>query len=210
MNASSSNWMIFITYRIRDGADDDGYDDWLRRIDNPFFNAIPGVKRYTNWKVHDSRRPLPFTHFDFLEIDDVEELETVWFNPDLNAFRAEWVRLWGRGVPDPDNAHCCLCEADASTAPTANLVVFPGADGAPADATPWTTRELLHKHYALGPSDTWRTTDIGARAAQFARFAVQFTTAPQDAAAIAKTAPEAARAFSASLIAAPPWFTKDK
>ncbi len=42
MNASLPNRMIFITDRIHDGADD---DDWRRRVDYPFFNAIPGIKR---------------------------------------------------------------------------------------------------------------------------------------------------------------------
>ena len=44
-----TNWTILLTYRIRDGADADGYDDWLRTIDNPFFNAIPDAARFANF-----------------------------------------------------------------------------------------------------------------------------------------------------------------
>ena len=91
--------MIFLTYRIRDGAVADGYHDWLRSIDNPFFNAIPGIKCYTNWKVHGSLSALPFTHFDFLEIDEVDQLELLWFNPELNSFRTEWCACGGATCP---------------------------------------------------------------------------------------------------------------
>jgi hypothetical protein len=201
MSSSPTNWMIFLTYRIRDGADADGYDDWLRSIDNPFFNAIPGIKCYTNWKVHGSPSPLPFTHFDFLEIDDVNQLESLWFNPELNTFRIEWVRLWGRDVPDPNNALCYLCESDSSrAAPQANLVLEP-APGRGETNGAWTTRELLHKHYAMGPSETWRTTDFNDASARFANFNVNYTAAPLEAGAMNND-----MAFSSTLIAAPEGF----
>jgi hypothetical protein len=201
MSSSPTNWMILLTYRIRDGADADGYDDWLRSIDNPFFNAIPGIKCYTNWKVHGSPSALPFTHFDFLEIDDIDQLESLWFNPELNTFRTEWMRLWGRDVPDPNNALCYLCESDPrSTALQANLVLEPGP-GRGTNNGAWTTRELLHKHYAMGPSETWRTTDIKVTSARFSNFNVNYTAAPLEAGAMNNDA-----AFSATLIAAPEGF----
>ena len=201
MSSSPTNWMILLTYRIRDGADADGYDDWLRSIDNPFFNAIPGIKCYTNWKVHGSPSALPFTHFDFLEIDDIDQLESLWFNPELNTFRTEWMRLWGRDVPDPNNALCYLCESDPrSTALQANLVLEPGL-GRGTNNGAWTTRELLHKHYAMGPSETWRTADIKGTSARFSNFNVNYTAAPLEAGAMNNDA-----AFSATLIAAPEGF----
>ena len=43
--------MILITYNVREGAEADGYEQWLRDIDNPFFNSVPGIRHYTNWKV---------------------------------------------------------------------------------------------------------------------------------------------------------------
>jgi hypothetical protein len=201
MSSSPTNWMILLTYRIRDGADADGYDDWLRSIDNPFFNAIPGIKCYTNWKVHGSPSALPFTHFDFLEIDEVDQLELLWFNPELNSFRTEWVRLWGRDVPDPNNALCYLCESgSSSTTPQANLVLEPGP-GSGSKNGAWTTRELLHKHYSMGPSETWRTTDLKDASSRFANFNVNYTAAPLVTGAMNNDA-----AFSATLIAAPEGF----
>lgn len=201
MSQSPTNWMIFITYRIRDGADTDGYDDWLRSIDNPFFNAIPGIKCYTNWKVYGSSMALPFTHFDFLEIDGVDQLESLWFNDELNTFRTEWVRLWGRGVPDPDNEVCYLCESDSRiTAGQANLLleILPGSG---SKTGMWTTRELLHKHYSMGRSKNWRITDFIDASVQFANFNVNYMAAPLVTGAINNDA-----AFSATLIAAPKGF----
>jgi hypothetical protein len=208
MNAPAiKDWMIFIPYRIRDGADADGYDDWLRKIDNPFFNAIPGIKCYTNWKVYGSRHPVPFTHFDFLEIDDVEQLEKVWFNPDLNDFRTEWVRLWGRGVPDPDNAHCFLCRSALHGGPAqAGLVLSQGTSAASSDAAQWATQELLHKHYAVGPSESWRTKEMTPAAAPFAQFAVRYMPGSLDAVDLGAATWGADNALSATLIAAPDEF----
>lgn len=198
MPPTPTNWMIFITYRIRDGADTDGYDDWLRSIDNPFFNAIPGIKCYTNWKVYGSSMALPFTHFDFLEIDGIDQLDSLWFNDELNTFRAEWVRLWGRGVPDPDNEVCYLCESDSGIrAGQANLLLE-ALPGSGSKTGMWTTRELLHKHYSEGRSKNWRITDFNDASVQFANFNVNYMAAPLVTSAINNDA-----AFSATLIAAP-------
>ncbi len=79
-------WMILITYRIRQGAEADGYDEWLRTVDNPFFNSFKAISHYTNWKVVASAGSIQFSHVDFLVIENVEDLEMLWFDPDLNTF----------------------------------------------------------------------------------------------------------------------------
>ena len=152
-------------------------------------------------------KPLPFTHFDFSRSRRHRSgIETRFgSNPDLNAFRTEWVRLWGRGVPDPDNAHCYLCEtASGIAAAQPNLVVLPGLSGR-QNVQAWSTRELLHKHYALGPSESWRTSDITAGAPGFADYGVVYTPSPLDAEALAESF-GGQESFSATLIAAPDGF----
>lgn len=95
--------VIFIVYCLPADAEGRGYADWLRGIDMPFFNAIPGVRHYANWRVSEILRGEPpiWDWFDFQGLSDATALESVWFNPDLDEFRTNWVKLWGYGHSDP-------------------------------------------------------------------------------------------------------------
>ena len=42
--------MVFLAYTPRSDNVLRGYEDFLRKVDNPFFNAQPGVAHYSNWK----------------------------------------------------------------------------------------------------------------------------------------------------------------
>ncbi|XWN30144.1 MAG: hypothetical protein ROR55_22050 [Devosia sp.] len=86
--------MVFIVYNTNADAVARGYEPWLRETDCPFFNSIPGIAYYANWKMD---APSPFAYFDFLIIEGDDRLKDVWFNKDLDHFRTEWVRLWGYG-----------------------------------------------------------------------------------------------------------------
>lgn len=61
-----SDAMVFLPYTPRADADARGYDDWLREVDNPFFNAVPGIVHYSNWKVVGLAKTAAFSHFDFM------------------------------------------------------------------------------------------------------------------------------------------------
>lgn len=105
--------MLLITYSVRHDAEARGYDDWLRQVDNPFFNAAGGVAHYSNWKIAGDVNPFaPNTHFDFLAMTGRESLDRVWNDPELNRFRDNWRRLWGVADPsDPAaNSQTYLCE----------------------------------------------------------------------------------------------------
>ena len=91
--------VIFIAYTVPAEAVARGYAPWLVEVDNPFFNAIPGTLHYANWRVTRSAgfvTPV-WDWFDFQGLSTREDLERVWFIPDLDRFRAEWLRLWGYG-----------------------------------------------------------------------------------------------------------------
>lgn len=96
--------MLFLTYTPRADSELRGYGPWLRKIDNPFFNSVPGVAHYTNWKVVKGDVGLDWTYFDFLRIEDGVSLETVWANEDLAKFAAGWTELWGRAPNAQDLA----------------------------------------------------------------------------------------------------------
>src|SRR5438477_577884 len=48
---NSFDHAVFLTYTLPEDALARGYENWLRDVDNPFFNAIPGVGRYENWRI---------------------------------------------------------------------------------------------------------------------------------------------------------------
>lgn len=48
--------VIFIAYTVPARAEPEGYSDWLRRVDMPFFNAIPGTHHYANWRLRDVQK----------------------------------------------------------------------------------------------------------------------------------------------------------
>jgi hypothetical protein len=132
--ARAFDFMLLVTYTIREGSEERGYDDWLRRVDNPFFNASPGVFHYSNWKVTGGVNHFaPKTHFDFLGMTDMASLDLVWNGPELNRFRHEWRLLWG--VADPTdyaaNSQAYLCErvATATMNAGAHVELIPGAAG---------------------------------------------------------------------------------
>ena len=105
--------MIHLSYTLRPGVDTVEYGDWLREVDNPFFNSVPGIARYTNWEITEAATPVPFTHFDFMGVDSVEAATDVWQRQDVKDFTAEWRRLWGMGPEATDlsvNAHVYLFE----------------------------------------------------------------------------------------------------
>jgi hypothetical protein len=91
-----SNLMLLIAYTPREDSHQRGYHDWLREVDNPFFNSVEGIVHYTNWKV--DRSPVgasPFTHFDLLFVDPDVGVERTFGNPEVQAFASGWNDLWG-------------------------------------------------------------------------------------------------------------------
>jgi hypothetical protein len=114
-STSPSQVMCLLQYTPRADSADRDYEPWLRAVDNPFFNGIPGIARYENWKVHTPILGQPdYTYFDLMYIESKEAIEKVWTNPELQEFAAEWTRLWGIvGDPTIDQAvnyHVSICE----------------------------------------------------------------------------------------------------
>lgn len=161
----NSPLVIFIVYTVGQDAEERGYSDWLVRIDNPFFNAIPCIRRYENWRVTDVQAggPLEWDYFDFQGIDSEESLESVWFNPDLDAFRTEWIRLWGYGRPDPQpiHRHAYVMRPVVPLKPgvESGFLQMSAGTGEPPSSGDGVFRveRVLSKHFATGGarSDTW-------------------------------------------------------
>ena len=116
----AGRWMLLLTYTPRRDVDLAAYHEWLRTVDNPFFNSRPAVKHYANWRVAEPKVGHEnFTHFDLLEIDGPNGFGAVFGDEAIAAFARDWVRLWGE-IPDPDladqspNYRVLLCECVAA------------------------------------------------------------------------------------------------
>jgi hypothetical protein len=131
----SCDLMLLIVYALPEDADARGYDDWLRRVDNPFFNAASCIAHYGNWKVAGGVNPFaPQTHFDFLCLATEADFDPAWNDADLNAFRREWKRLWGLPEGHPSaRIETWYCErtARAEMAWSPRLALLPAATAAP-------------------------------------------------------------------------------
>jgi hypothetical protein len=154
----NSPLVIFIVYTVGEEAEKNGYWEWLERVDSPFFNAIPGVRRYENWIVEQNLagEKLEWDYFDFQGIDSEESLEPVWFNPDLDGFRKEWIRLWGYGSkePSPILRHAYILRPVVKLRPgveTDHLVMTAGRGEPPSEGDGvFRVEAVLSKHFATG------------------------------------------------------------
>jgi len=182
--------MIFLSYTLPADALPRGYEPWLKEVDNPFFNAIPGMGLYENWRNVDIQpADLPFGHFDFLHPASAADLERVWFNPDLDAFRIGWIRKWGYGAtgttPNAATAHGWLATRLTPPAPRRHPWCVIVGDGPEDDGGErWRIVEAVRKHYAIGfapPGEPWRAPLKPGQGPGFTEFSIHY--APDEAAA---------------------------
>jgi hypothetical protein len=153
--------MVLITYKPGPAATAENYEPWLREKDNPTFNSVSGIHEYSNWKVL-APGGLAFTHFDFLGLESVVDLERVWFSPQLNQFRQEWVARWGYNSvrPGPVSGYAMLCMREGGPICARERFVEINLD--PADCNvpeQWEVVEALRKHWAIGVApfgEPWR------------------------------------------------------
>lgn len=157
--------VILIVYTVPPEALAKGYEPWLACEDNPFFNSIPGIRHYANWKIAGIERgdaPV-WTHFDFLGMATGEDLPRVWFSDALDAFRKGWIAKWGYGAGERPEAfgYAYLMEPVglSERVPTGRAGFTWGRGRAPEAGTLWRVTETLRKHYTLGPAapgERWR------------------------------------------------------
>ncbi len=111
--------MLLLTYNLGTHVNKTEYEQWLREVDNPFFNRIPGIIRYTNWKVVEPKvGDVGFTYFDLMEIEDLDAWEKVWGNKELQQFAHSWTERWSVHGTDEKymgmNYQVLLCEEVAA------------------------------------------------------------------------------------------------
>lgn len=148
--------MIVLTYVIRSDADKRGYNPWLRKIDNPFFNSIEKIAEYENWKLIDDGKE-SWTHFDLLHPAKGIASQEVFQDPVVAEFAANWSRLWGV-YPDAQdqsvNYQIHILErvrqGQRLRGGLLALIVDPDMRSLPADAEVWRTKNMVVGENQLG------------------------------------------------------------
>jgi hypothetical protein len=150
--------VILIVYSLPPDAIERGYEGWLGKEDNPFFNAIPGIHHYANWRVERTLggEPPSWSHFDFLGMRRREDLEQAWFSPELDAFRRGWLKKWGYRSASVSEllGHAYLMQRVATppgVSRTAETFSLGRGDG-PADAA-WRVTHAVRKHYVAAMAE---------------------------------------------------------
>ncbi len=151
---------VLITYKPGPAAAADVYEPWLRNVDNPMFNSIPGIDEYSNWRVL-APENLDFTHFDLLGLESPLDLERVWFNETLDEFRKNWVARWGYNAASlPVNSFALLCLSDHGRVRAKQTFLQMRFDPEESNSCErWQVTESLRKHWAVGRASTgekWR------------------------------------------------------
>ncbi|WP_158971326.1 hypothetical protein [Chachezhania sediminis] len=199
--------VIFIAYTVPQDAEPRGYSQWLRDVDMPFFNAIPGTGHYANWRVGETLAGdvQPWDYFDFQGVKSEDDLERVWFSPELDEFRKGWLKLWGYGgtggaEAPPVLRHAYLMRRVGDATPkldtTLTLSAGTGAvPGAPGDVR-WQVEGILHKHFGGASDKPWLTPVADGNPLGFDWVSARYGNRTD-------IAPDAGFACRASLIAAP-------
>ncbi len=180
--------LMLVTYRLRPDADEAEYEDWLRRIDNPFFNSSPLAERYVNWKISGGAQAFaPNTYFDLWDMSSADRFGLLRSDPALNSFRADWHRLWGLADERQEGHMQGLLLERAVAAPQArspHLAILPASDATPLPGwQAWRVAKVFRGPPAAAPY-----------------FHTRFATDAADAAALAQQYP---RAVLSLLVAGP-------
>lgn len=175
--------LVLLTYTLPPDARRRGYNEWLRQVDNPFFNSIVGIEHYSNWEILESDRvSLPFSHFDLLFVDGPDSLEGVWFNQELEVFRREWMEKWGYGGNETPPANTVAYLASGSAAgevSVGQLRRFSAHRNKVADGRSlrdlWLVSHLVVKHWAKESDGPWRYPVRESAASWLSAFATEPT-----------------------------------
>ena len=157
--------VIFIAYTVPPDAEARGYSQWLVDVDMPFFNAIPGTGHYANWRISKRLKggETAWDYFDFQGLAREDDLERVWFNPDLDGFRKNWLALWGYGGGEapPVLRHAYLMRRVGPATPRLDReLTLSGGLGTVPEGTGdvrWQVEGVLHKHFGGTDDGDWLT-----------------------------------------------------
>jgi hypothetical protein len=84
---------VFFLSKIRDGADREQYEQWVKEVDYPacqrFFKSI---KSYTAFRVRDLTKNSPYDYIEHIDLTSREDYEKDMEKPEFKKLISEWSR----------------------------------------------------------------------------------------------------------------------
>jgi hypothetical protein len=95
---------VFFLNRLRDGADPDEYEAWIRRVDYPVARAQGAIASYTVTRIEGTLSGEGDSPYDYLEVIDITDLEAYRALGALPEFQ-QLLQEWSQFVADAVMIH---------------------------------------------------------------------------------------------------------
>ncbi len=96
-------YRVFFLNRLREGADRDEYEGWIRRVDYPVARAQGAITSYTVTRI-DGALDGTASPYDYLEVIEVTDLESYRALGSLPAFE-QLLQEWSQYVAEAVMIH---------------------------------------------------------------------------------------------------------
>ena len=95
---------VFFLNRLRDGADPEEYEAWIRRVDYPVARAQGAIASYTVTRIDGTLSGEGESPYDYLEVIEITDLDAYRALGDLSEFQ-QLLREWSGYVADAVMIH---------------------------------------------------------------------------------------------------------
>ena len=95
---------VFFLNRLREGADPEEYEAWIRRVDYPIARAQGAITSYTVTRIEGTLSGEGDSPYDYLEVLEITDLEAYRALGDLPEFE-QLLREWSQYVAEAVMIH---------------------------------------------------------------------------------------------------------
>src|SRR6266511_2207840 len=95
---------VFFLNRLRDGADPDEYEAWIRRVDYPVARAQGAITSYTVTRIDGTLSGEGASPYDYLEVIEITDLEAYRALGELPEFQ-QLLKEWSQFVAEAEMIH---------------------------------------------------------------------------------------------------------
>lgn len=92
---------VFFLNRLREGADRDEYEAWIRRVDYPVARSQGPIASYTATRIDGTlsgEGEPPYDYLEVIEITDLEAYRALGSLPEFEQLLAEWSQYVAESV----------------------------------------------------------------------------------------------------------------
>jgi REDY-like protein HapK len=95
---------VFFLNRLREGADPNEYEDWIRRVDYPVARAQDAIRSYTVTRIEGTLSGEGASPYDYLEVIEITDLGAYRALGELPEFQ-QLLQEWSEYVAEAEMIH---------------------------------------------------------------------------------------------------------